>query len=75
MITTPAEAIVDPLDLTIGGGERWWKVTVRTPPGWPKFARKVYRFKAFTEDQAGQMGIEQFAQDIDGHKAQPILMV
>lgn len=75
MITTPAEAIVDPLDLTTGGGERWWKVTVRTPPGWPKFQRRVYRFLAFTEDQAGQMGIEQFGQDVDGHKAQPILMV
>ena len=74
MITTPAEAIGDPLDLTTGGGERWWKVIVTTPPGWPKFQRRVYRLLAFTEEQAGQYGIARFGEEIDGRKQQQIWM-
>lgn len=72
--TTPAQAIVDPLDITTGGGERFWRVVVRTPPGWPKANRKVYRFKAFTETQAGQMGLKRFAEEIDGRPQGQIWM-
>lgn len=73
--TTPAEAIVDPLDKVTGGGERWWRVTVRTPPGWPKFASRVYTVLCFTEAAAGQEGLERFAEEIDGHQRHPVLEI
>lgn len=73
--TTPAEAFVDPGDKLTGGGERWWTVTVRTPPGWPRFHQRVYRVLCFTEAAAGQEGLERFAEEIDGHQRHPVLEI
>ena len=76
MITTPCEALVDDLGpLYDNGGEHWWRVTVRTPPGWPTPQWRVYLFKAWTDSQAGQMGLGRFAEEIDGRPQPPILMV
>jgi hypothetical protein len=72
--TTPAQAIIDPGDMLTGGGERWWTVTVCTPPGWPRFERRVYQVKAFTEIQAGQYGLERFAEELDGRPQRQIWM-
>lgn len=72
--TTPAGAIVDPLDKVNGGGERYWRVTVTTPPGWPRQAYRVYTILAFTEDQAGQEGLGRFGKEIDGRAQSQIWM-
>jgi hypothetical protein len=65
MITTPAEAIVDPLDAD--RGERWWRVTVRTPTFWAgRRYRRVYQIKAWTDSLAAREGLERFAQEVDG---------
>lgn len=58
-----------------GGGERYWRVVVRTPPGWPKFHRRVYTVRAYTDSQAGQEGLQKFAHEIDGTPPIGILMV
>jgi hypothetical protein len=76
LFTTPAQAIVDDLGkLFDGGGEHWYRVTVMTPPGWPKFTRRIYCIRAYTESIAGQEGLSRFAQEIDGKPYLPPLMV
>lgn len=76
MVTTPAEATVEDLGkLYDGGGERWWRVTVRTPPGWPKKAWRIYTIRAYTDSIAGQEGLALFAEEIDGKPRQKPLMV
>jgi hypothetical protein len=74
MITTPAQATVEPRDMVTGGGERWWRVNVSTPPGWPKAASRSYWIKAFTDVQAGQLGLNRFSEEIDGRPQGQIWM-
>jgi hypothetical protein len=74
--TTPAEAVVDDLGrLYDGGGEHWWRVSVRTPPGWPRFMSRNYRVRAYTEAAAGQEGLMRFAEEIDGQPRSAVLEV
>lgn len=76
MITTPADATCQDLGrLYDGGGEHWWRVTVTTPPGWPKIIKRVYTVRAWTDSQAGQMGLMKFAEEIDGRPQTEILLV
>jgi hypothetical protein len=74
MITTPAQATVEPGDMLTGGGERWWTVRVCTPPGWPKQQSRIYQVRAFTDVQAGQLGLDRFSQEIDGRPQGQIWM-
>lgn len=76
MIVTPAHATVDDLGpLYDNGGEHWWRVIVRTAPGWPKQRRITYTIRAYTDSQAGQIGLNRFAEDVDGRRVNSILMV
>lgn len=76
MIPTPAEAICYDLGrLYDGGGEHWWRVVVYTPPGWPKPEKRVYTFRAWTDSQAGQLGLMKFAEEVDGRPQTEILLV
>jgi hypothetical protein len=73
MITTPAQATVEPRDMITGGG-RFWKVVVQTPPGWPKPIRRIYVVEAWSDVQAGQLGLDRFSQEIDGRPQGQIWM-
>lgn len=67
MITTPASATVKDLGpLYDGGGERWWEVTVRTAPGWPRRHVRAYTIRAYTDNLAAREGLTRFAREIDG---------
>lgn len=69
-IVTPAEAVLEDLGpLYDGGGERWWRVTVRTAPYWPgPKNRRTYTVRAWHETHAARQGLARFTQDIDGHR-------
>lgn len=68
-VTTPAEAIVDPLGGAggDGSGAPWWRVTVRTARFWagPK-QRRVFLVKTFTDSLAASEGLRRFAEEVDG---------
>lgn len=67
MITTPAHATVEDWGkLYDGGGERWWRVTVFTPPGWPKPARRTYTIRAYLDSMAAKEGLARFSKEVDG---------
>jgi len=73
VITTPANAtVVDWGKLYDNGGERWWRVTVRTPPGWPRREVRVYTISAYTDTLAAREGLKRFSQEVDGR---PCLIV
>lgn len=65
---TPAHASVEDLGRCYdGGGEHYWRVTVWTPPGWPKPARRVYfPIRAYEDTIAAREGLRRFAEEIDG---------
>jgi hypothetical protein len=56
----PCMAIVDRLDMQIGGGSWQWRVTVRTAPFWTRQMTRTYFIEANCDTLAAQEGIRRF---------------
>jgi hypothetical protein len=63
----PATATVDgPIAKLVGGGEAYWRVTVRTAPHWPHPpAFRVYTIVAFSDNLAAMEGLRRFGEELD----------
>lgn len=72
--TTPAEAVVYDLGrLYDGGGEHWYRVVVRTPPGWPRQSAANLPFPGLYRKPGRSERPAQFGEDIDSRPQIPIL--
>lgn len=69
---TPAQATVDFVAREIGGGEAYWRVTVRTAPGWTPPRTRVFQIKSFTDTMAAHEGLRRFEEETAAPK-QPLV--
>ena len=69
---TPAQATVDFIAKEIGGGEAYWRVTVRTVPGWVPGRIRVFRIRAFSDSLAAHEGLRRFEEETAAPK-QPLV--
>lgn len=60
---TPAQAIVDYVGKVIGGGESYWRVTVRTAPGWKPARTRVFTIRSFSDSLAAIEGLRRFEEE------------
>lgn len=61
---TPAQATVDLLGKEIGGGGGWYRVTVRTAPGWQPAKIRVYTVRARSDNVAALDGLHRFEEEL-----------
>lgn len=64
--TTPAQATVDDLGLCLDKGDwRYFRVIVRTGPGFSPVARRVYELRAHDDTMAAREGLQRFSEELD----------
>lgn len=59
----PAQATVDFIAKVIGGGESYWRVTVRTAPGWTPPRTRVFQIRAYSDTLAAHEGLRRFEEE------------
>lgn len=68
----PTMAVVDRLDMQIGGGSWLWRVAVRTAPFWPRQHKAVYFIEAASDTIAAQAGIKRFVAEMKAPAAKVV---
>ncbi len=59
----PAQATVDRIAGTVGGGEAWWRVTVFTAPWHFPADLRIYTIRAFSDNLAAVEGLRRFEEE------------
>lgn len=60
---TPAQATVDFIAKEIGGGEAYWRVTVRTAPWYSPVRTAAYTIRAESDTVAAHEGLRRFEEE------------